>query len=85
MQQNREKLPEIIVFAGPNGSGKSTIPYRIFKKRKTEYFIWDNEIWDEKTIRKLVGFELWICGYLGRHKPFGFKDSDGFICFLPNI
>lgn len=25
MQQNSEKLPEIIVFAGPNGSGKSTI------------------------------------------------------------
>lgn len=25
MQQNKEKLPEIIVFAGPNGSGKSTI------------------------------------------------------------
>lgn len=147
MQQNSEKLPEIIVFAGPNGSGKSTItrmakviepyinaddikrtnycsdleaaqlaekmretavaenksftfetvmstdrnlkllkkakdkgyfirciyvltadvmhiydnstiPYRIFKKRKTEYFIWDNGIWDEKAIRKLVGFEL---------------------------
>lgn len=36
----------------------STIPYRIFKKRKTEYFIWDNEIWDEEAIRKLVGFEL---------------------------
>jgi predicted ABC-type ATPase len=25
MQQQTEKLPEIIVFAGPNGSGKSTI------------------------------------------------------------
>lgn len=25
MQQNNDRLPEIIVFAGPNGSGKSTI------------------------------------------------------------
>lgn len=25
MQQNSDKLPEIIVFAGPNGSGKSSI------------------------------------------------------------
>ncbi len=32
--KNKNKLPEIIVFAGPNGNGK---------KRKTKYFHWQNE------------------------------------------
>jgi predicted ABC-type ATPase len=33
----------------------STVPYRIFKKRKTEYFWWTNDNWDEVSIKKLVG------------------------------
>jgi predicted ABC-type ATPase len=33
----------------------STIPYRIFKKRKTEFFYWENDNWSESSIRKLVG------------------------------
>jgi predicted ABC-type ATPase len=33
----------------------SIVPYRIFKKRKSEYFIWSNENWSEDSIRKLVG------------------------------
>lgn len=33
----------------------STLPFRIFKKRKTETFIWENENWDEGKIKKLVG------------------------------
>lgn len=35
----------------------SSVPYRIFKKRKTEYFIWENDNWSEKEIRKLVGID----------------------------
>lgn len=31
------------------------IPFRIFKKRKTEYFFWENDTWSEESIRKLVG------------------------------
>ena len=29
-------------------------PFRIFKKRKDEYFIWSNEFWSEEQIRRLV-------------------------------
>lgn len=29
-------------------------PFRIFKKRKTEYFYWENEFWNEDEIHKLV-------------------------------
>lgn len=32
----------------------SEIPFRIFKKRKTEYFIWENEFWSTERINKLV-------------------------------
>jgi predicted ABC-type ATPase len=35
----------------------STVPYRIFKKRKTEYFWWTNDNWDEASIKKLVGID----------------------------
>lgn len=31
------------------------MPFRIFKKRKTEYFFWENDYWNEDLIRKLVG------------------------------
>ena len=30
-------------------------PFRIFKKRKSEYFFWENDMWSEETIRNLVG------------------------------
>ncbi|MBK5263313.1 MAG: hypothetical protein JJE17_12220 [Peptostreptococcaceae bacterium] len=29
-------------------------PFRIFKKRKSETFIWENEFWSESDIRELV-------------------------------
>ena len=29
-------------------------PFRIFKKRKTEYFYWENEFWDKNKIMDLV-------------------------------
>ena len=32
----------------------SEIPFRIFKKRKTEYFFWQNEYWSESKIKDLV-------------------------------
>lgn len=33
----------------------SIVPYRIFKKRKTKSYIWENANWSEDAIRKLVG------------------------------
>ena len=36
----------------------SVTPFRIFKKRKNEYFFWENEFWDESGIRALVGVNL---------------------------
>ena len=32
-------------------------PFRIFKKRKSETFIWPNEFWDEDSIKELVGIK----------------------------
>ena len=32
----------------------SDVPFRIFKKRKTELFFWENEYWSEKNIHDLV-------------------------------
>lgn len=31
------------------------IPFRIFKKRKNEYFFWESNVWSEESIKKLVG------------------------------
>ena len=33
-------------------------PYRIFKKRKSEYFYWENEFWDKARIEELTGRKL---------------------------
>lgn len=30
-------------------------PFRIFKKRKTEFFVWERQNWDKEKIHKLVG------------------------------
>lgn len=35
----------------------TSVPYRIFEKRKTEYFVWANDNWDEEAIKKLVGLK----------------------------
>ena len=35
----------------------SNIPFRIFKKRKNEQFIWENKYWNENEIEKLVGIK----------------------------
>lgn len=31
------------------------VPFRIFKKRKTEFFCWENEDWSKRTIEELSG------------------------------
>ena len=33
-------------------------PYRIFKKRKQQYFYWENRFWDKKRIETLTGVHL---------------------------
>lgn len=51
----------------------STGPFRIFKKRKSEVFFWENEFWDHERIGRLVGSstqELTFC----HHKTENDKD-----------
>jgi predicted ABC-type ATPase len=51
-----ELIPELVEVADVmHIYDNSTVPYRIFKKRKTEYFLWENDNWDVETIKKLVG------------------------------
>lgn len=33
----------------------TSVPFRIFKKRKTECFFWENDVWNEEKIKELVG------------------------------
>ena len=33
-------------------------PFRIFKKRKTEYFFWENNFWSKEKIEKLTGLSF---------------------------
>ena len=33
----------------------TSVPIRIFKKRKTEYFFWESDEWDEEKVHHLVG------------------------------
>ena len=51
-------IPELVDIADVmHIYDNSIVPYRIFKNRKSEYYVWDNEIWDTKAIRKLVGLD----------------------------
>ena len=36
----------------------SVSPFRIFKKRKSEYFFWENELWQKEAIAKLTGIKF---------------------------
>ena len=36
----------------------STLPFPIFKKRKTEYFYWENEEWSKQKIERIIGRRL---------------------------
>lgn len=35
----------------------SDTPFRIFKKRKTEHFIWENNFWNNERITQLIGID----------------------------
>lgn len=35
----------------------SILPFRIFKKRKDEYFFWANDEWSEEKIHSLTGIK----------------------------
>ena len=35
----------------------SSVPFRVFKKRKNEYFYWENNYWNQDDIEKLVKIE----------------------------
>ena len=36
----------------------SDVPFRIFKKRRTKYFFWENEFWNRDEIEKLTGIRF---------------------------
>lgn len=36
----------------------SNLPFRIFKKRKSECFYWENEDWNKERIQVLTGLSL---------------------------
>ena len=36
----------------------TTTPFRIFKKRKEEFFVWENEFWNREGIEKLTGIKV---------------------------
>ncbi|MBR0101448.1 MAG: zeta toxin family protein [Treponema sp.] len=36
----------------------SKIPFRIFKKRKIQYFFWENEFWTKEKIEELTGLKF---------------------------
>lgn len=33
-------------------------PFRIFKKRKDVFFMWENDYWNNESISKLTGVDL---------------------------
>ena len=33
----------------------SEVPFRIFKKRKDQFFYWENEYWSKEQIKSLTG------------------------------
>lgn len=36
----------------------TTTPFRIFKKRKEKFFVWENEFWNREGIEKLTGIKV---------------------------
>lgn len=51
-------IPELVQVADVmHIYDNSRLPFRIFKKRKTELFYWENDFWNMDQIRKLTGTE----------------------------
>lgn len=51
-----ELIPELIQVCDVfHLYDNSKDPFRIFKKRKTEYFVWENYFWSKDKIEKLTG------------------------------
>ena len=49
-------LPELISTCDVLHLYDNTIkPFRIFKKRKDQFFYWENDFWDIERIQKLTG------------------------------
>lgn len=49
-------IPELIDIADVmHIYDNSTVPFRIFKKRKTEYYMWENDNWDIHALKELIG------------------------------
>lgn len=51
-----ERIPELVELCDIIHIYDNTeIPFRIFKKRKSEMFIWSNSFWNDEEIKRLVG------------------------------
>lgn len=51
-----ELIPELVEISDIlHIYDNTTEPQRIFKKRKTKYFCWSNNRWNEEAIEKLTG------------------------------
>ena len=51
-----ELIPELIEVCDiMHIYDNTSVPFRIFKKRKTEFFLWENDLWNEEKIRNLTG------------------------------
>ena len=49
-------IPELVDICDVMHIYDNTIePFRIFKKRKTTYYMWENKFWDNESIQKLTG------------------------------
>lgn len=49
-------LPELVAICDVMHIYDNTnVPTRIFKKRKNEYFFWENDFWNKEKIEELTG------------------------------
>ena len=59
LQKAKKLIPELVKVCDVlHIYDNSTLPFRIFKKRKTEYFYWQNEDWSKEKIQQLTGITL---------------------------
>ena len=59
LQKAKKLIPELVKVCDVlHIYDNSTLPFRIFKKRKTEYFYWQNEDWSKGKIQQLTGITL---------------------------